>query len=264
MARSILPAKARGVAAPKQRRRSSSEHQPSRESIGRALFAEALGTGLLTFSSAGSAMVAQLNQHGFGFAATLVAPGLLVMVMIYTVGEVSGAHLNPAVTLAFAIRSDFAWRKVPGYWAMQLSGSVIAAVALRALLGTRAHLGATLPDPHQSVIVVLVFEIVMTMLLVVVILGTAQQSRLVGPNAAIAVGATIVLCGLIAGPISGASMNPARSFGPDLVNWDLRTYWIYLMGPMLGAILGDACAWWLHGAPKQSERRAAAGDQSSE
>jgi aquaporin Z len=261
MARSTLPATTGEVASQRKHRKTAPPHQDPRESMGRALFAEALGTGLLTFSSAGSAMVAQGQQHTLGFAATLVAPGILVMVMIYALGEVSGAHLNPAVTLAFAIRHDCAWRKVPGYWAMQFGGAIVAAALLRVLLGTRAHLGATLPDPHQSMMVALVFEILMTSLLVIVIVGTAQQSRLVGPNAAIAVGATIVLCGLIAGPITGASMNPARSFGPDLVSLDLRTYWIYLLGPMLGSALGVACAWGLHGAPKQSERRAAEGNQ---
>jgi aquaporin Z len=235
--------------------------QQQQPTFAQALFAELLGTFALTLAGAGSPMVMRLNDHTLSFTAALVAPGLLVMVMIYTLGEISGAHLNPAVTLAFAVRDDFPWRKVPGYWGAQFIGAILAALLLRALLGNRDHVGATLPDPHHALVVSLIYEIVMTLLLVLVILGSAEQSRLVGPNAALAVGATIVLDGLIGGPVTGASMNPARSFGPALVSLDLGTYWIYLIGPVMGCLLAVGCAWLLHGPPKHSERKAAQGKQ---
>lgn len=241
---------------PQQKEQSERKPVP----FGRALFAEALGTALLTLAGAGSPMVLHLNDHTLSFAVALVAPGLLVMAMIYTLGECSGAHINPAVTLAFALRRDFPWRNVPGYW---LAQATLAALLLRALLGDRAHVGATLPDPHQTLFVSFVYEVLMTLLLVLVILGTAEQSRLVGPNAAIAVGAAIVLDGFIGGPITGASMNPARSFGPALASLSLGTYWLYLLAPIAGSLIAVGCAWILHGAPQPKEREAAKGKQAS-
>jgi len=229
-------------------------------SLGRALFAEALGTFALTLAGAGSPMVMHLNTHALSFTAALIAPGLMVMVMIYTLGGVSGAHLNPAVSLAFAIRRDFPWRKVPGYILVQFVGAIVAALVLHGLLGNREHLGATLPDPHYALAVTFIYEALMTLLLVLVILGTAEQSRLLGPNTALAVGATIALCGFIGGPVTGASMNPARSFGPALVSLNLATYWIYLLAPVVGSILAVGCAWLLHGPPHAAERKAAEGN----
>lgn len=184
------------------------------------------------------------------------------MVMIYTVGEVSGAHFNPVVTLAFAIRRDFPWRRVLGYWLAQVVGAILAALFLRSLFGNVGHLGATLPDSKYGSIAAVMMELVLTCLLVIVILGTAQQHHLVGPNAAIAVGGTIALCGLFASPISGASMNPARSLGPDLVAGTLTSTWIYAVGPIAGAILATLFAWLLHGNPSESEVQAAEGDRS--
>ncbi len=229
--------------------------------FGRALFAEALGTFGLTLAGAGSPMVMNLNAHTLGFTAALIAPGLMVTVMIYTLGEVSGAHLNPAVSLAFAVRGDFPWHRVPGYVVVQFLGAVAAALVLHGLLGNRNHLGATLPDPQHTLAVSFIYEALMTLFLVLVILGTAEQSRLVGPNTALAVGATIVLDGFIGGPVTGASMNPARSFGPALVSLNLGTYWIYLLAPITGACLAVACAWALHGRPHAAERKTAEGEQ---
>ncbi|BAY10820.1 major intrinsic protein [Calothrix sp. NIES-2098] len=228
----------------------------------RCLFAELLGTFLLTLVAAGADVIEAATHHELGHAAKVVAPGLLVMAMIYTVGEVSGAHFNPVVTLAFAIRRDFSWRRVPSYWLAQFVGAILAALFLRSLFGNVGHLGATHPDAQYGAFAAVMMELVLTLLLVSVILGTAQQHRLVGHNAAVAVGGTIALCGLFASPISGASMNPARSLGPDIVAGTLSNTWIYGVGPIAGAILATLCAWLLHGNPSEDEVKAAEGDRS--
>jgi len=177
--------------------------------------------------------------------------------MIYTLGDVSGAHFNPAVSLAFAVRKDFPWRKVPGYWLAQVGGAVAGAGLLRAMFGPVGHLGATLP--HHGEFRSFVMEGLLTWLLVTVILGTAAGHKLVGHNAAIATGGYIALAGLFASPISGASMNPARSLRPDVVTGALSTYWIYLIGPVLGALAAVGLAAALDGGPTRQERQAAGG-----
>jgi aquaporin Z len=181
-----------------------------------------------------------------------------VTVMIYTVGNISGAHFNPVVTLAFALRRDFRWRRVPAYWLVQFIGALLAALLLRTLFGLTDHLGATLP--HYSQLAALVMEIVLTFLLITVILATATNEMLVGHNAALAVGATIALDGLFAGPISGASMNPARSLGPMLVAGDLSTAWLYLVGPVAGALLAVLVAWLLRGPTTPQAVKTASGE----
>ena len=211
------------------------------------LFAEWFGTALLTLVAAGADVISAVTHPALSQPARVVAPGLLVMAMIYTIGDVSGAHLNPAVTLAFAIRGDFPWRHVPGYWLAQVSGAVAAAAFLRLLFGTVGHLGATLPATAFGPVPAVLMEAVLTMLLVTVILGTAHETRLVGHNAALAVGGTIALAGLFASPVSGASMNPARSFGPALLSGNLSSMWIYLVGPVVGAVAAAGIAWILHG-----------------
>jgi len=222
----------------------STEEQKS-PTIWQKLLAEALGTFLLTFVAAGSSMMMVISHGEVTDAAHSVAPGLVIMAMIYTVGNISGAHFNPVVTLAFALRKDFPWGRVVGYWAAQLLGAVLAALLLQALLGPVKHVGATLPQ--FGLIPGLVMEIVLTFLLVTVILATATNKGLVGHNASIAVGGTIALCGLFADPVSGASMNPARSLGPVLVSGYLNDAWIYLAGPFAGALLAVAVAWLLRG-----------------
>ena len=194
--------------------------------------------------------------------ALVVAPALLVMAMIYTLGNVSGAHFNPVVTLAFSLRQDFPWRHVPGYWAVQLGGAFLAALLLRALFGTVGQLGATVP--HHGVLASVVMETVLTCLLLTVILATATNHHLVGHNAALAVAGTIALDGLFAAPISGASMNPARSFGPALVDGQLATYWIYLIGPLAGAVLAVLLAWLLRGGTTTAAQEAAQGGQAQD
>lgn len=180
------------------------------------------------------------------------------MALIYTLGSQSGAHFNPVVTLAFTLRQDFPWRRVPSYWVAQIVGAVLAALLLRVLFGLVGHLGATLP--RHGIIEALVMEVVLTFLLVTVILGTATNHRLTGPNAAIAVGGTIALIGLFAAPISGASMNPARSLGPFLVSGQLADAWIYIVGPLVGALLAVLVAWLLRGKTTQEAVEAAKGD----
>jgi aquaporin Z len=211
----------------------------------RRLFAELLGTFALTLVAAGGEVIAVISGGEVSPVARAVAPGLLVMTMIYTLGRQSGAHFNPVVTLAFTLRQDFPWKRVPGYWGAQLVGAVLAALLLRVLFGLVGHLGATFP--HHGTIEALVMEVVLTFLLVTVILGTATNHRLTGPNAALAVGGTIALLALIAGPISGASMNPARSLGPFLVSGQLGDSWIYIVGPFVGGLLAVLVAWLLRG-----------------
>lgn len=223
----------------------------------RQLLAELLGTFALTLVAAGGPVIAAASGTEVGLPAQVVAPALLVMAMIYTLGNLSGAHFNPAVTLAFALRKDFPWHRVPGYWATQLVGAILAALLLRTLFGRVGHLGATLP--HLSTRVSLIMEIVLTFLLITVILGTASNHKLVGHVAALAVGGTIALDGLFAAPISGASMNPARSFGPALVGGQLDTYWIYFVGPITGALLAVVMACLLRGGTSQHAMEVAQG-----
>jgi aquaporin Z len=224
----------------------------------RRLFAELLGTFALTFVAAGGEVIAVISGGEVSPAARAVAPGLLVMALIYTLGNQSGAHFNPVVTLAFTLRQDFPWRRVPGYWCAQVVGAVLAALLLRVLFGLVGHLGATLP--RHGTIEALVMEVLLTFLLVTVILGTATNHRLTGPNAAIAVGGTIALIGLFAAPISGASMNPARSLGPFLVSGQLADAWIYIVGPLAGALLAVLVAWMLRGKTTPEAVEAAKGD----
>jgi aquaporin Z len=213
----------------------------------RRLFAEAFGTFLLVVVAAGAGMVSALSHGDVSRSAEVVAPGLMVMSIILFMGKISGAHLNPAVSVAFALRGDFPWRRVPGYIVVQLLGATVACLFLSAVLGQVGGLGATQPGPGITGGQAVLFEALLTMGLVSVILGTASGAQNVGAMSALAVASYIILAGLWASPISGASMNPARSFGPDLVGLDFANYWIYLLGPMLGAVLAVGVAHILRG-----------------
>jgi aquaporin Z len=169
------------------------------------LLAEAVGTSFLVSAAAGGEVVAVVSKGQLGTAAKVAAPGIVVMAFIHVLGNVSGAHFNPVVNLAFAVRGVFRWSCVPAYWIVQLAAAAVAALGLRALFGDVAHLGA--PKPHVTEMKAVSAEAVLTLLLVLVILNTATRARVVGPNAAIGVGATIALCGFIGEPISGAAMN---------------------------------------------------------
>ncbi|MDQ2800490.1 MAG: aquaporin [Armatimonadota bacterium] len=228
----------------------------------RPYFAEMLGTFALTFVAAGGEVIAHVSGGEVSHAARMIAPGLVVMALIYAIGDASGAHFNPAVTFAFAARCSFPWTRVPGYWASHMIGSLLAAALLRSLFGNVADLGAN--HPHYGVGTSFVMEVFLTMLLITVILGTATRYSLIGPNAALAVGATIALCGLFAGPISGASMNPARSLGPALLSGKVDSAWVYLAGPFLGSALATLGMAYLHKQKDPKEDEAAEGDEGKE
>lgn len=189
----------------------------------------------------------------------VVAPGIMVMAIIYFMGAVGGAHLNPAVTLAFAVRGNFPWNRVPGYIIAQFIGGIAASCFLRAMFGNVARLGATIPGPGVSELQALIIEILLTTGLVSTILGTASGARNIGSNGALAIGGYIALAGLWAAPISGASMNPVRSFAPDLVRGNIHTAWIYVVGPVIGAMIAVGFEWILKGKPSQAGTMAAEG-----
>jgi len=215
---------------------------------GRRLFAEVLGTFFLVLVAAGGGMVnARFGGHAIAAAALVVAPALMVMAIILFMGTVSGAHLNPAVSVAFALRGDFPWKRVPGYVAAQFAGAVLATLLLWALIGRHGSAGLTLPGPGIPVPVAMVWEMVLTTGLVSVILGTASGAQQVGSFAAIAVGSYIALAGLWGSPVSGASMNPARSLGPALVLGDWTAWWAYLAGPVAGGVIAAGIAYVLRG-----------------
>ncbi len=212
----------------------------------RRLFSELLGTFMLVLVAAGGGIL-----HGEGqisLAAAVVAPGLMVMAIILFMGAVSGAHLNPVVSLAFALRGDFPWKRVLGYIIVQLVGATLACLFLYAVFGNIQHLGATLPGPGYANWQALLMEVVLTATLVSVILGTASAAQNVGAIAALGVGGYIALAGLWSAPVSGTSMNPARSFGPALVSGDFSSYWVYVLGPIAGALIAVGCAYILRGA----------------
>jgi aquaporin Z len=190
-------------------------------------------------------------------SAAVVAPGLMVMAIILFMGAISGAHLNPAVSLAFAMRGDFPWRRVPGYVIIQLVGATLACLFLLAVFGNIQHLGATLPGAGYENWQALLMEIALTAGLVSVILGTASAAQNVGAIAALGVGGYIALAGLWAAPVSGVSMNPARSFGPALVSGDFSSYWVYVVGPLAGAVIAVGFAYILRGRGGDPIARAA-------
>ncbi len=221
----------------------------------RRLFSELLGTFALVLTAAGGGLLHAKGQ--ISLAAAVVAPGLMVTAVILFMGAVSGAHLNPAVSLAFALRGDFPWKRVPGYILIQLIGATLACLFLRGVFGNVEHLGATLPGPGYKDWQALLMEIVLTALLVSVILGTASAAQNVGAIAALGVGGYIALAGLWAAPVSGVSMNPARSFGPALASGDWTGYWVYLVGPITGMLIAVGFAYALRGRGGDPISRAA-------
>jgi aquaporin Z len=225
---------------------------------GRRLFSELLGTFLLVLVGAGGGVVDAATDGGIGRAAAVTAPGLVVLGIILFMGTVSGAHLNPAVTLGFALRGDFPWRRVPGYITVQLLGAAGACLVLRLLFGDIGQLGLTQPGSGFTDLQAMAVELLLTVGLLSVILGTASSAQNVGPLSALAVGGYIVLAGLWSSPVSGASMNPARSFGPALVTGDFGAYWVYVAGPVAGAVIAVGIAYLLRGSGGDAGGRAAA------
>ncbi len=226
----------------------------------RRVFAEFWGTFLLVLVGAGGAIASAKSNGDLSPVTASIAPGLLVLAAIYFMGAVSGAHLNPAVSIAFALRRNFPWARVPAYVVAQLGGGIAAASLLRAFFGLTAKLGATTPHHGLSNIQAFLLEAVLTTGLINTILGTASGARNIGTNAGIAVGSYIALAGIWASAFTGASMNPARSLGPDIVRGDFTTSWIYVAGPLCGAAFGVLFEWLLKGPPTRSGARAAQGE----
>jgi aquaporin Z len=220
-------------------------NDPSQE--WRRLFAELLGTFFLVLVAAGGPMMNAAIPGSVGRAAAVVAPGMLVMTIILAMGKVSGAHLNPSVSIGFALRGDFPWRRVPGYVVVQLAGAVLAAWFLQAVIHVSSMHGSTYPTGGRSPVDAMLMEAVLTLGLVSVILGTASGAQQVGLFGAIGVGSYVALAGLWGSPISGASMNPVRTFGPDLVSLHFASFWVYVAGPLAGTALAVGMAHLLRG-----------------
>ncbi len=213
----------------------------------RRLFSELYGTFLLVIVAAGGGMMSQAFPDTISREAAVIAPGLMVMGIIMFMGKVSGAHLNPAVSIAFSLRGDFPWRRVPGYIVVQLAGATLAALFLRQVIDVSAKYGSNYPAAGYSSSTAFLMEALLTLGLVSVILGTASGAQNIGIFGALGVGGYIALAGLWGSPISGASMNPARTFGPDLIGRDFSDYWVYVAGPLVGAAIAVGFAYVLRG-----------------
>lgn len=220
-------------------------------SLPRALAAELIGTFSLVFVAAGAIMV-DAETGALGHTGVAAATGLVVLAMVYAVGHVSGAHLNPGVSLAFALTRHLPAARLLGYWCAQAVGAVLAALLLRASLGETADVGATLPAGSDAQAAL--WEVVLTALLLVVVMAVATDTRAVGEAAAIAIGGTVALAVLVGGPVSGASLNPARSLGPALASGELETLWLYLSAPLAGAALGAFAYQAVRGEPEAGSR----------
>ncbi len=224
------------------------------------LIIEFLGTFVLVTVAAGAGVINHYAGGGpISRTAAVIAPGAVVMALIYAWGPLSGLHINPAVTFAFAARGVFPRAWVVPYWAAQFVGAVCAALFLQVMFGDVSAGGnypITRPGGDWKS---LVMEIVLTAILVSVILNTATGGRSIGHNAAIAVGSTVALLGLFASPISGASMNPARTLGPDIIGSNYTGWWVYIAGPVIGAVIAVMIIQAVRGLPDKDEREAAEG-----
>jgi aquaporin Z len=221
--------------------------------------AETAGTFVLTLVAAGADVLDAVTGGTIGHAARYLAPGLILVALIFAFSGISGAHFNPAVTLAFVARGVFPAGRAVAYVAFQFAGAVLAGGALAAVFGAAASHGATRMELPLSPAAGLATEAVLTAILVTIILGTSEERAIVGKNAALAVGFTVAACGLFASPISGASMNPARSFGPMLATLTFTDWWIYIAGPCVGALFAVGIVQLVYGSPNRAERDAADG-----
>jgi aquaporin Z len=222
----------------------------------RKLFAELVGTFSLTLVAAGAPVIATAAHAPIPAAAGAAAVGMILMAMIYSIGPISGAHINPAVTFGFALRGAFHWSRVVPYWLAQIIGAVLAATLLLVIFGNIVHLGANAPAPSAGPVAAMFIEAALTLMFVLVILGTSEEAGSAGPNAAISIGATLALCGMFGGAVSGASLNPARSIGPALVSGSLGDLWVYIVGPLLGAAIAVGLDALIHGSRKPTYSQA--------
>jgi aquaporin Z len=213
----------------------------------------------------GGGVMGEAFPNTISRTAAVTAPGLMVLGIILFMGKVSGAHLNPAVSVAFSLRGDFPWRRVPGYIIAQLVGAALAAWFVQSVINASAVFGSNYPASGYTSTDAFLMEAVLTLGLVSVILGTASGAQNLGVFGALGVGGYIILAGLWGSPISGASMNPARTFGPDLVGGNFTDYWVYVAGPLVGACLAVGAAFVLRGSGGgQAGSGAAQGDLFTE
>ena len=215
--------------------------------------AEGIGTFGLVFAGCGAIMIDSLSGGRITHVGVGLVFGLIITVMIYAFGHLSGAHFNPAVTLAFVLARHFPVRRLVGYWIAQVAGALLAAGCLRLLFGNVAALGTTLPAGAGGAWQSFGLETLLTFFLMIVIMAMATDTRAVGQAAALGIGATVGLEALFAGPISGASMNPARSLGPALMSWTWTAQWVYIVGPLIGAAVGAYVYRWLREASQTIE-----------
>ena len=214
---------------------------------GNRYVAEAIATFALVFAGCGAIIVNESFKEPLGHVGVCLVFGLVVMAMIYSVGNVSGAHLNPAVTLGFVFAGRLPKREILPYCGSQVVGVVVAAAVLRLMFPDHATLGATLPAAEVSLARAFGMEVLLSFLLMFVILNVSTGHMEKGIMAGVAVGGTIALEALMGGPVTGASMNPARSLGPALVSWHLDSLWLYLTAPIVGTFLAHPTCRWIQG-----------------
>ncbi|PKA47106.1 Aquaporin NIP2-1 [Apostasia shenzhenica] len=202
----------------------------------RKVVSEAIATFLLVFVTCGTGALHNSNDNRVSQLGASIAGGLIITVMIYSVGHISGAHMNPAVTLAFAIskHGQFPWIQVPFYWLAQITGATVSSFVLKALLHPIKNLGTT--TPSGSILQSLIMEIVVTFCMMFVTSAVATDTRAVGELAGLAVGSSVCITSILAGPVSGGSMNPARTLGPALASKQFDALWIYFLGPPIGTV----------------------------
>lgn len=205
--------------------------------------AEFIGTFAIVFAGCGAIMI---SERFSGFAPSGQIPfvfGLMVTAMIYALGHISGAHFNPAVTMGFAVARHFPWKEVVAYWIAQILGAILAIGLLHLILPAGVEYGATLPKVPP--LAAIVWEAVLTFFLMFVIIAVATDTRAVGVMAGFAIGATVALNAMVGGPVTGASMNPARSLGPALFQGEWGSLWIYVVGPAVGAVAASLTYEWI-------------------
>ncbi len=224
-----------------------------RPDLARRALAEGLAAFALVFTGCGAIVVSSRYPGSLGNVGIALAFGLVIMVMVYATGHLSGAHINPAVTIAFALSRHFPRREALAYIVAQCAGAIAAALALLAIWPSQpAQLGATTPSVGAGS--GLAYELLLSAFLMFVIMAVATDTRAVGAAAAIAIGGTIGLDALVGGPVTGASMNPARSLAPALAAWEWRDLWIYLVGPIAGAAIGGFAYQLVRGGGKDPPR----------